>query len=70
MILPSFFPLVVSIEDPFDQDDWPAWSQFTASVGIQVRYCTLSLSCGTKLALVLKGVLQELHLIHENGFSR
>uniref|UniRef100_A0A669EJM9 phosphopyruvate hydratase n=1 Tax=Oreochromis niloticus TaxID=8128 RepID=A0A669EJM9_ORENI len=30
------FPLVVSIEDPFDQDDWPAWSQFTASVGIQV----------------------------------
>uniref|UniRef100_A0A672HHK7 phosphopyruvate hydratase n=1 Tax=Salarias fasciatus TaxID=181472 RepID=A0A672HHK7_SALFA len=28
---------VVSIEDPFDQDDWPAWSQFTSSVGIQVR---------------------------------
>ncbi|KAF3839250.1 hypothetical protein F7725_017967 [Dissostichus mawsoni] len=27
---------VVSIEDPFDQDDWPAWSEFTASVGIQV----------------------------------
>uniref|UniRef100_A0AAQ5YLH6 phosphopyruvate hydratase n=1 Tax=Amphiprion ocellaris TaxID=80972 RepID=A0AAQ5YLH6_AMPOC len=27
---------VVSIEDPFDQDDWPAWSQFTASVGIQI----------------------------------
>lgn len=35
------FPLVVSIEDPFDQDDWPAWSQFTASVGIQVRYYKL-----------------------------
>lgn len=33
-------PIVVSIEDPFDQDDWPAWSKFTASVGIQVRYCT------------------------------
>lgn len=31
------FLSVVSIEDPFDQDDWPAWSQFTASVGIQVR---------------------------------
>ncbi|CDQ94696.1 unnamed protein product [Oncorhynchus mykiss] len=29
-------PPVVSIEDPFDQDDWPAWSQMTASVGIQV----------------------------------
>lgn len=28
---------MVSIEDPFDQDDWPAWSQFTAAVGIQVR---------------------------------
>uniref|UniRef100_A0A3B4B0W5 phosphopyruvate hydratase n=1 Tax=Periophthalmus magnuspinnatus TaxID=409849 RepID=A0A3B4B0W5_9GOBI len=27
---------VVSIEDPFDQDDWEAWTKFTASVGIQV----------------------------------
>ncbi|TRY81422.1 hypothetical protein DNTS_032191, partial [Danionella cerebrum] len=27
---------VQSIEDPFDQDDWENWSQFTASVGIQV----------------------------------
>ncbi|KAG2470265.1 ENOG enolase, partial [Polypterus senegalus] len=27
---------VVSIEDPFDQDDWEAWSKFTANVGIQV----------------------------------
>ncbi|XP_040181876.1 alpha-enolase isoform X2 [Rana temporaria] len=27
---------VVSIEDPFDQDDWEAWSKFTADVGIQV----------------------------------
>ncbi|KAL2084905.1 hypothetical protein ACEWY4_020423 [Coilia grayii] len=27
---------VVSIEDPFDQDDWPAWSQLTAAVGIQI----------------------------------
>ncbi|CDQ99435.1 unnamed protein product [Oncorhynchus mykiss] len=27
---------VVSIEDPFDQDDWAAWSRLTASVGIQV----------------------------------
>uniref|UniRef100_A0A8C4SAD2 phosphopyruvate hydratase n=1 Tax=Erpetoichthys calabaricus TaxID=27687 RepID=A0A8C4SAD2_ERPCA len=27
---------VVSIEDPFDQDDWDAWSKFTANVGIQV----------------------------------
>ncbi|NXR11222.1 ENOA enolase, partial [Semnornis frantzii] len=29
------YPLV-SIEDPFDQDDWAAWKKFTGSVGIQV----------------------------------
>lgn len=27
---------MVSIEDPFDQDDWEAWSKFTANVGIQI----------------------------------
>uniref|UniRef100_A0A8C6PQL3 phosphopyruvate hydratase n=1 Tax=Nothobranchius furzeri TaxID=105023 RepID=A0A8C6PQL3_NOTFU len=27
---------VVSIEDPFDQDDWEAWTNLTAQVGIQV----------------------------------
>uniref|UniRef100_A0A8C6RE95 phosphopyruvate hydratase n=1 Tax=Nannospalax galili TaxID=1026970 RepID=A0A8C6RE95_NANGA len=27
---------VVSIEDPFDQDDWEAWQKFTDSAGIQV----------------------------------
>lgn len=27
---------VVSIEDPFDQDDWPAWATFTAKTGVQV----------------------------------
>uniref|UniRef100_A0A2I2Z091 phosphopyruvate hydratase n=1 Tax=Gorilla gorilla gorilla TaxID=9595 RepID=A0A2I2Z091_GORGO len=27
---------VVSIEDPFDQDDWAAWSKLTANVGIQI----------------------------------
>jgi enolase len=26
----------VSIEDPFDQDDWEAWSHFTANSGIQI----------------------------------
>lgn len=29
-------PPVVSIEDPFDQDDWEAWSKFTGSTSIQV----------------------------------
>uniref|UniRef100_A0A3Q3WRS8 phosphopyruvate hydratase n=1 Tax=Mola mola TaxID=94237 RepID=A0A3Q3WRS8_MOLML len=27
---------VVSIEDPFDQDDWQAWTNFTTSTSIQV----------------------------------
>jgi enolase len=30
------FP-VISIEDPFDQDDWSAWSAMTASMGKQVQ---------------------------------
>ncbi|CAB1330307.1 unnamed protein product [Coregonus sp. 'balchen'] len=29
-------PSLVSIEDPFDQDDWAAWSKFTAETSIQV----------------------------------
>ncbi|KAK0433967.1 Enolase, C-terminal TIM barrel domain-containing protein [Armillaria borealis] len=27
---------IVSIEDPFDQDDWEAWTHFTANSGIQI----------------------------------
>jgi enolase len=27
---------IVSIEDPFDQDDWNAWTKLTASVSIQI----------------------------------
>jgi len=27
---------IISIEDPFDQDDWEAWSKLTASVNIQI----------------------------------
>jgi enolase len=29
------FP-ITSIEDPFDQDDWAAWTKITASTPIQV----------------------------------
>lgn len=29
------FP-IVSIEDPFDQDDWAAWTSITASTPIQI----------------------------------
>lgn len=35
---------IVSIEDPFDQDDWDAWTQFNAKAGIQVSIC-LSMPC-------------------------
>jgi enolase len=27
---------IVSIEDPFDQDDWEAWTHFTKNSGIQI----------------------------------
>lgn len=27
---------IVSIEDPFDQDDWEAWTHFTSKSGIQI----------------------------------
>jgi len=27
---------IVSVEDPFDQDDWEAWTHFTAKSGIQI----------------------------------
>ena len=30
------FPLI-TIEDPFDQDDWKAWSEMTAAVGEAVQ---------------------------------
>lgn len=31
------FP-IVSIEDPFDQDHWEAWSNMTAQTSIQVNF--------------------------------
>lgn len=27
---------IVSIEDPFDQDDWPAWSKLTSEMSVQI----------------------------------
>lgn len=30
------YPSLISIEDPFDQDDWEAWSHFTQNVDIQI----------------------------------
>ena len=30
------YPAIVSVEDPFDQDDWEAWTHFTANAKIQI----------------------------------
>lgn len=30
---------IVSIEDPFDQDDWDAWTKMTSKAGIQIVGC-------------------------------
>lgn len=27
---------IISLEDPFDEEDWPAWSSFTKSAGVQI----------------------------------
>nr|XP_061813502.1 alpha-enolase-like isoform X1 [Nerophis lumbriciformis] len=40
---------VVSIEDPFDQDDWAAWSNFTASTDIQVVGDDLTVTNPTRI---------------------
>ncbi|XP_060708374.1 enolase 1a, (alpha) isoform X2 [Hemiscyllium ocellatum] len=41
---------VVSIEDPFDQDDWAAWKQFTAQTTIQVVGDDLLVTNPTRIA--------------------
>ncbi|XP_077471753.1 enolase 1a, (alpha) [Stigmatopora argus] len=47
---------VVSIEDPFDQDDWEAWTKFTASTKIQVVGDDLTVTNPKRIA---KGVAQK-----------
>ncbi|KAF3860327.1 hypothetical protein F7725_000582 [Dissostichus mawsoni] len=47
---------VVSIEDPFDQDDWQAWSNFTASTSIQVVGDDLTVTNPKRIA---KGVAEK-----------
>uniref|UniRef100_A0A8C2F6G6 phosphopyruvate hydratase n=1 Tax=Cyprinus carpio TaxID=7962 RepID=A0A8C2F6G6_CYPCA len=41
---------VVSIEDPFDQDDWEAWTNFTASTDIQVVGDDLTVTIPKRIA--------------------
>ncbi|XP_044527194.1 alpha-enolase-like [Gracilinanus agilis] len=46
---------VVSIEDPFDQDDWEPWKTFTANAGIQVVGDDLTVTNPTRI----KKAIQE-----------
>ena len=40
---------IVSIEDPFDQDDWEGWTHFTAGSGIQVVGDDLTVTNPTRI---------------------
>lgn len=46
----------MSIEDPFDQDDWEAWTKFTASTSIQVVGDDLTVTNPKRIA---KGVAEK-----------
>uniref|UniRef100_A0A672H1P4 phosphopyruvate hydratase n=1 Tax=Salarias fasciatus TaxID=181472 RepID=A0A672H1P4_SALFA len=41
---------VVSIEDPFDQDDWAAWTNFTGSTDIQIVGDDLTVTNPTRIS--------------------
>uniref|UniRef100_A0A8C9WSS0 phosphopyruvate hydratase n=1 Tax=Scleropages formosus TaxID=113540 RepID=A0A8C9WSS0_SCLFO len=75
---------VVSIEDPFDQDDWPAWTRLTASMGIQVVGDDLTVTNPRRIekavedracnCLLLKvnqigSVTEAIQLAQENGWG-
>uniref|UniRef100_UPI00398EC129 enolase 1a, (alpha) n=1 Tax=Pristiophorus japonicus TaxID=55135 RepID=UPI00398EC129 len=47
---------VVSIEDPFDQDDWAAWTKFTGAANIQVVGDDLLVTNPTRIA---KGIQEK-----------
>ncbi|KAF8945005.1 hypothetical protein BGZ47_003395 [Haplosporangium gracile] len=40
---------IVSIEDPFDQDDWPAWSHLTGATDIQIVGDDLTVTNPTRI---------------------
>jgi len=40
---------IVTIEDPFDQDDWQAWTDFTVKAGIQVVGDDLTVTNATRV---------------------
>ncbi|KAG0312845.1 hypothetical protein BGZ99_009222 [Dissophora globulifera] len=44
---------IVSIEDPFDQDDWSAWSHLTASTDIQIVGDDLTVTNPTRITTAI-----------------
>ncbi|KAF9429386.1 phosphopyruvate hydratase [Entomortierella beljakovae] len=45
---------IVSIEDPFDQDDWSAWSHLTGSTNIQIVGDDLTVTNPTRIATAIE----------------
>ncbi|CDQ63241.1 unnamed protein product [Oncorhynchus mykiss] len=63
-------PRLVSIEDPFDQDDWEAWSNFTGNTEIQVvgDDLTVTKACNCLLLKVNQiGPVTESLAAHRSG---
>ena len=56
---------VVSIEDPFDQDDWEGWTAMTGSTDIQVMHFLYFLSITTSVFL-----LNDLGLWPKSGLNQ
>ncbi|KAK2088053.1 phosphopyruvate hydratase [Saguinus oedipus] len=63
---------VVSIENPFDQNDWGAWQKFTAIAGIQVVGDNLTVTNPKRIATATGSVtesLQSCKLARANGWG-
>jgi len=45
---------IISIEDPFDQDDWEAWTHFTAASGIQIVGDDLTVTNPTRIQTAIE----------------
>uniref|UniRef100_A0A8C6U162 phosphopyruvate hydratase n=1 Tax=Neogobius melanostomus TaxID=47308 RepID=A0A8C6U162_9GOBI len=59
---------VVSIEDPFDQDDWEAWSRFTDRRAAEERACNCLLLKVNQIGTVTEAI-QACKLAQANGWG-
>jgi enolase len=65
---------IVSIEDPFDQDDWEAWTHFTKSSGIQIVGDDLTVTNPLRIKTAIEkkacnGLLLKVISLEPSGFS-